>query len=76
MKGWQLRFVFPGDQKADSAWNAVLSQDGSTVQATNTPWTENIPAGGSVNLGLYGSSPTANGVPGTFVLNRVPCTKG
>lgn len=76
IKGWQLRFVFPGDQKADSAWNAVLSQDGSTVQATNTPWTENIPAGGSVNFGLNGSSPTANGVPGTFVLNGVPCTKG
>ncbi|WP_326739447.1 cellulose binding domain-containing protein [Streptomyces sp. NBC_01022] len=75
-KGWQLRFLFPDAQKVDSAWNAVLSQEGSTVQAPNTSWTESIPAGGSLNFGLNGSPTSANSAPGAFALNDVPCTTG
>ncbi|WP_405902559.1 cellulose binding domain-containing protein [Streptomyces sp. NBC_00656] len=75
--GRQLRFFLsPDAQKVDFAWNAALSQAGSTVQAANTSWTESIPAGGSLNFGLNGSSTSASSAPGTFAFNDAPGTTG
>lgn len=76
VKGWQLAFAFPGDQKLGSVWNAKAVQQGSEVKATNESWTETIPAGGSVSFGFNGSSTTAGGVPASFTLNGASCAKG
>jgi mannan endo-1,4-beta-mannosidase len=73
VKGWKLEFAFPGDQRVNSAWNAKVTQEGRQVRATHEPWTETIPAGGSVSFGLNGSSGSANGVPAAFTLNGVRC---
>jgi mannan endo-1,4-beta-mannosidase len=76
VKGWQLAFAFPGDQKLGSVWNAKAVQQGSEVKATHESWTETIPAGGSVSFGFNGSSSGSNGVPAAFSLNGAACAKG
>ncbi|ALC18858.1 cellulase family glycosylhydrolase [Streptomyces pristinaespiralis] len=75
VKGWQLDFAFPGDQRVNSAWNAKVVQQGAQVRATHEPWTETVPAGGSVSFGLNGSSNGTNGIPAAFTLNGAPCGK-
>lgn len=76
VKGWRLGFAFPGDQKVNSAWNAKVTQQGSQVYAAHEPWTETIPAGGTVSFGFNGSSAGANGSPAAFSLDGVACAKG
>ncbi|WP_319020155.1 cellulose binding domain-containing protein [Streptomyces sp. C8S0] len=73
--GWRLDFAFPGGQTLHSAWNAKAVQEGNQVRATHEPWTETIPAGGTVSFGLSASSTGGNGVPAAFTLNGEPCTK-
>ncbi|GAB3953829.1 cellulase family glycosylhydrolase [Streptomyces sparsus] len=75
VRGWQLDFAFPGDQTLTSSWNAKVSQQGSQLRATHEPWTETIPAGGTVSFGLSGSSAGGNGTPATFRLNGTTCAK-
>ncbi|GAA3387349.1 hypothetical protein GCM10017752_03040 [Streptomyces roseoviridis] len=74
VQGWRLDFAFPGGQTVTSAWNAKVRQEGRQVHATHEPWTENIPAGGSVGFGLSASSTGGNGVPAAFTLNGAACT--
>jgi mannan endo-1,4-beta-mannosidase len=76
VKGWQLDFAFPGDQRVNSAWNAKVVQQGAQVRATHESWTGTVPAGGSVSFGLNGSSGGANGIPAAFTLNGTSCNKG
>ncbi|MER7833046.1 cellulase family glycosylhydrolase [Streptomyces sp. NPDC095602] len=75
IQGWRLDFAFPGGQTVTSAWNAKVVQEGSQVRATHEPWTETIPAGGSVSFGLSASSTGGNGVPAAFILNGATCAK-
>jgi mannan endo-1,4-beta-mannosidase len=75
VRGWQLDFAFPGGQTLNSAWNARVTQQGSQLRATHEPWTETIPAGGSVSFGMNGSSTGGNGVPAAFTLNGASCVK-
>lgn len=73
--GWELDWDFPGGQKINSIWNAKATQSGTTVKATNESWTRSVPAGGSVNFGLNGSSTAGtNSVPAAFTLNGTRCT--
>ncbi|MDX3569236.1 cellulase family glycosylhydrolase [Streptomyces sp. ID05-47C] len=74
VKGWQLDFAFPGDQRLNQAWNARATQQGSQVRAANESWTETIPAGGTVSFGFNGSSAGTDGVPASFALNGTSCT--
>ncbi|MEU0114675.1 cellulase family glycosylhydrolase [Streptomyces bobili] len=75
VKGWQLGFAFPGDQRLNQAWNARATQQGSQVRASSESWTETIPAGGTVTFGFNGSSTGPNGVPTSFALNGTDCTR-
>jgi mannan endo-1,4-beta-mannosidase len=75
IRGWQLEFAFPGDQKLTSVWNAKAVQQGNRVTATHEAWTQTVPAGGSVSFGLSGSSTGGNGVPASFTLNGSTCAK-
>ena len=54
--GWRLEFDLPPSQTVSSAWNADLSSDGGGYVLTNASWTAAIPAGGSVTVGMQGSS--------------------
>ncbi|MFB9186763.1 cellulose binding domain-containing protein [Dactylosporangium sucinum] len=56
--GWTVRLTFPGAQTIASAWNAVVSQSGQQVTATNQPYNGAVPAGGSTSWGMV-----VNGAP-------------
>ncbi|CAM5360523.1 chitinase OS=Streptomyces alboniger OX=132473 GN=CP975_24550 PE=3 SV=1 [Streptomyces alboniger] len=75
VKGWDLDFAFPGDQRLNQAWNARATQEGNRVRASEEAWNETIPAGGSVSFGFNGSSSGSNTVPASFTLNGALCAK-
>ncbi|GAA3019946.1 cellulase family glycosylhydrolase [Streptomyces fulvorobeus] len=75
VKGWRLDFAFPGSQTLTSSWNAKVVQDGKRLRATNEPWNETIPAGGTVSFGMSGTSTGANGIPAEFLLNSSLCQR-
>lgn len=72
--GWELGFAFPGQQKINSVWNAKAVQSGAGVRITPEPWTNSLPAGGTVSFGLNGSSTGANTAPTSFTLDGRTCT--
>ncbi|RKE17811.1 cellulose binding domain-containing protein [Streptomyces sp. TLI_171] len=76
VNGWRLVFSFPGNQQVTNMWNAVPSQSGKQVTATNpASYNTSIAAGGTVNFGFSGSSVTGtNGAPTAFALNGAACT--
>ncbi|MFH8712670.1 cellulose binding domain-containing protein [Streptomyces zaomyceticus] len=58
----------------DSAWNAIVVQDGRHLRATSRSWAENIQAGGAAGFGVNVTG--AGAVPASFSLDGVPCAKG
>jgi acetylxylan esterase len=73
VNGWRLTFTFPGDQKITNAWNATVSQSGSSVTATNASYDAAIGPGGNVSLGFQGTWAASDAVPTSFSLNGTPC---
>ncbi len=75
-QGWSLTLTLPGAQRINSVWNAVWSQAGQTLTASNpSGWNTTIPAGGSVSFGMNGASTTGtNGLPTAAVLDGTACT--
>mgnify|MGYP003836423567 CR=1 FL=1 len=72
--GWSLGWSFAGVQQVAVAWNAVITQDESTVTATNAAWNASLPAGGRVEFGFLGSGGAGAGpAPAGFTLNGLPC---
>ena len=76
VSGWALTFTFPGDQKVTSAWNAVVTQSGTAVTATNVAWNGTLAAGGSATFGFQGTVGATNTAPAAFALNGTACTTG
>jgi cellulase/cellobiase CelA1 len=73
ISGWTLTFTFPGDQKVTTAWNATVSQSGSSVTAANVSYDGAIAPGGSVSFGFQGTWASNDTAPGSFSLNGVAC---
>ncbi|CAL9390284.1 hypothetical protein SUDANB95_01237 [Actinosynnema sp. ALI-1.44] len=73
---WTLRFTWPGNQKIQQGWSANWSQSGQVVTGTNVGWNGNVPAGGSVQVGLNASSTPPHAEPTDFTVNGQRCTKG
>ena len=73
INGWTLTFTFPGDQKVTTAWNATVSQSGSSVTAANVSYDGAIAPGGSVSFGFQGTWASNDTAPGSFSLNGVTC---
>jgi cellulase/cellobiase CelA1 len=73
VNGWRLTFTFGGDQKITNAWNATVSQPGSSVTATNASYDATISPGGNVSLGFQGTWAASDAVPTSFSLNGAPC---
>ncbi|MBM9503008.1 cellulose binding domain-containing protein [Actinacidiphila acididurans] len=76
VNGWTLTFSFPGDTKVTSAWNATVTQSGSTVTATNVSYNSTIPAGGNVSFGFQGTWTGNDANPTSFALNGSSCATG
>src|SRR5215472_16475294 len=74
VSGWQLAFTFPGDQKITNAWNATVSQSGSSVTAANASYDAAISPGGSVSFGFQGTWASNDTAPASFRLNGAACT--
>lgn len=50
--GWTVAFTFAGAQRVASSWNAVTTQTGTRVTATNQPYNAVVPAGGDTSWGM------------------------
>jgi hypothetical protein len=74
--GWKLAFPFAGNQQVTQAWTSTVSQNGTTVTASNAQYNGSIPANGSVSFVLQGTSSGANPSPTSFTLNGTACTVG
>ncbi|GAA4460434.1 cellulose-binding domain-containing protein [Phytohabitans houttuyneae] len=75
VSGWTLRWSFTAGQSVSQAWNATVTQSGSTVTAVNAGWNGSLPTNGSAGFGFNGGwNNSANPVPTSFTLNGVTCT--
>lgn len=75
--GWELGFDFDGTQTVKNGRDAIWSQDGTSVTATNLPWNGRIEPGASIEVGFNGRvNGGANLEPDAFTLNGELCTTG
>ncbi|MFC4586368.1 cellulose-binding domain-containing protein [Sphaerisporangium corydalis] len=73
VSAWDLRWTFAAGQRVTSAWNAAVTQSGTSVSAVNLPYNGSLPTGGSTSFGFQGTWTSANPVPADFSLNGVSC---
>ncbi|WP_410809546.1 GH12 family glycosyl hydrolase domain-containing protein [Micromonospora sp. 067-2] len=73
VNGWTLTYNLPGGQRVTSAWNATVSQSGSTVTARNVSWNGTLAPGGTASFGYQGTLSGAYSSPTSFTLNGVAC---
>ncbi|SDT78988.1 cellulose binding domain-containing protein [Actinoplanes derwentensis] len=69
--GWSLAWDLPTPGQIQGRWNAVVSQSGTTVTATNESYNARITSGGAVNFGFTASGSPATPAPVT--LNGAAC---
>ncbi|MEU7100593.1 cellulose-binding domain-containing protein [Streptomyces longwoodensis] len=70
---WRLTWTYAGDQQVTSAWNATVTQTGSSVVAVNTNWNGALATGGTADFGLQGTWRSSASAPVDFALNGVSC---
>ncbi|MEU8300956.1 cellulose binding domain-containing protein [Micromonospora sp. NPDC048909] len=75
VNGWTLTYQLPAGQQVTSAWNATVSQSGSTVTARNLSWNGAIAPGGSASFGHQGTLSGAYSSPTSFALNGAACAR-
>jgi lysophospholipase L1-like esterase len=61
--GWTATFTFGNGQQVSQAWNATVTQSGSTVTARNVSWNGSLAAGASATFGFLASWTGTNSVP-------------
>ncbi|WP_431885098.1 cellulose binding domain-containing protein [Micromonospora wenchangensis] len=75
LSSWSLRWSYSAGQTVSDAWNATVTQSGSTVTATNVGYNGSVPTSGSVSFGFNGTwNNSSNPAPTSFTLNGVTCT--
>ncbi|MDT9686663.1 endo-1,4-beta-xylanase [Streptomyces sp. TRM76323] len=74
VNGWRVGWTWPAGQSVTQAWNASVSQSGTSVTAANLPYNAVVAAGGSVTFGFNGAWSGANTPPAAFTLNGAACT--
>ncbi|MGS2616507.1 GH12 family glycosyl hydrolase domain-containing protein [Micromonospora sp. LZ34] len=75
VNGWTLTYSLPAGQQVTSAWNATVSQSGSTVTARNLSWNGSIAPGGTASFGYQGTLSGSYSSPTSFTLNGVACSR-
>ncbi|MFI5839607.1 non-reducing end alpha-L-arabinofuranosidase family hydrolase [Catenuloplanes sp. NPDC051500] len=76
LDGWTLTWTFGAEQTVTQAWNATLTQTGTTVSAKNAGYNGSVGTDASVSFGFNGSWTGSNPAPTGFALNGVACTGG
>ena len=74
INGWTLSFTFPGDQKITNAWNATVTQSGTSVTAKNLNYNSTIGPGASTSFGFQGTWTSNDTSPSSFSLNGSLCS--
>jgi spore coat protein H len=76
LSSWNLKWTFGGNQQITNQWNAVVTQNGTAVSASNASYNGMITAdGGTVSFGFNLSYSSANANPTGFTLNGVTCAE-
>ncbi|WP_338895012.1 glycoside hydrolase family 6 protein [Streptomyces sp. TG1A-60] len=70
---WAVKWSYAGNQTVSNAWNARLSQSGTSVTAANETYNGALATGGSVSFGFNASYSGTNALPTTFTLDGVTC---
>ncbi|MER5893544.1 cellulose-binding domain-containing protein [Streptomyces sp. NPDC001876] len=73
LNGWRLNWTYAGDQQVTSAWNASVTQTGSSVVAVGSGWNGTLATGGAADFGLQGTWRSSDPAPVDFSLNGTPC---
>ncbi|GAA3767498.1 cellulose binding domain-containing protein [Micromonospora maritima] len=55
LTGWRLVWSYDNGEQVSQGWNATVTQDGSTVAATNATFNGNVTPAGSTIIGLLGT---------------------
>ena len=55
VKGWAVSLTYPGTPPIAQAWNASVTTNGNTVQASNVSYNGTLGAGASATFGFLGS---------------------
>ena len=76
INGWTLTFAFPSSQQITSAWNATVTQSGSSVTAKSLSYNGNLAPGASTSFGFQGTWSSSNPSPTAFNLNGTGCGTG
>lgn len=76
INGWTLTWSFSGGQQVTSAWNATVTQSGSSVTARNMSYNGSLAPGANTSFGFQGTHNGNNPTPSAFSLNGSACTIG
>jgi cellulose 1,4-beta-cellobiosidase len=63
INGWKVSWTFGGNQSISNAWNATVTQSGSSVTAANASYNGSLGAGASTSFGFQASYSGSNPVP-------------
>ncbi|MFD5324954.1 glycoside hydrolase family 9 protein [Streptomyces sp. NPDC127092] len=74
ISGWTLGWAFAGDQRIGSAWNATVSQSGTTVSARDAGWNGTLAPGAQASFGFQATYSGTNASPSRFTLNGAVCS--
>jgi len=73
LTSWAVTWSFEAGQKVTSAWNAQVTQTGSSVSAVNEAYNGAVASGGTIAFGFQGTWSGTNDTPTDFALNGVLC---
>ena len=73
LNGWTLTYSLPGGQQVTNAWNATVSQSGSSVTARNVSWNGNLAPGATASFGYQATMSGSYSSPTAFTLNGQRC---
>nr|BFE56573.1 hypothetical protein GCM10020063_010990 [Dactylosporangium thailandense] len=74
ISNWTVVWSYSAGQTVTQAWNATVTQSGSTVTARNAGYNGSVATGASASFGFNGSWTGSNPVPSSFTLNGTACT--
>jgi hypothetical protein len=77
LTSWAVTWSFSAGQTVTQAWNATVTQSGSSVRAANVGYNGNLATNASTSFGFNGTwNNSSNPVPTSFAVNGVTCTGG
>ncbi|MBB6118301.1 endo-1,4-beta-xylanase [Nocardiopsis algeriensis] len=73
VNGWRLTWTQPSGERITNAWNATVSQSGSSVTAEGVSWNGTLAPGASTSFGFQLTHTGQAGTPSGFSLNGAAC---